>query len=378
MFRSLITGLLVVGFASADCSRASLQAATDRYVAAQASGAGWLNVFPNHTYTENESPVDIRTGVLSVPMKLDHNRSIHDTVACASFTELVAANQENPSVIGTRILYGPGTNGSLWAHTIESIVTKTGDWAFNATGYLRWNALETWDPIPGSKRDSREAIKAAGDAYFDRFNNVNITVPFGVPCDRLEGGAYTGAHDLANNTCDIGGLPSNIKVTNRRYVVDEVMGVVDIFLGFPGLDRSVDKPAPDSHMFRVEGGRIRYIHTVSACYNAGCGMNGTLFGKRSLKGTFPGRRWKNRTSVERGWYKGAALEKKWLNSTAAMEKRSWNDTVVEKRSMNSTSLTNQEHNSTSKRWQNRSVRLTQAPHPNGGWRANLTAETWRA
>lgn len=65
-------------------------------------------------------------------------------------------------------------------------------------------------------------------------------------------------------------------MTNRRYVVDEEMGAVAIYLGFPGLDRSVaEKPMPDSHFFRVEGGKIRYIHTVTTCEHAGCGMNGT-------------------------------------------------------------------------------------------------------
>ena len=59
-------------------------------------------------------------------------------------------------------------------------------------------------------------------------------------------------------------------------MVDEVMGAVDIFLGFPGLDRSQGQaPMPDSHFFRVEGGKVRYIHTVSSCVQAGCGMNGT-------------------------------------------------------------------------------------------------------
>jgi hypothetical protein len=65
-------------------------------------------------------------------------------------------------------------------------------------------------------------------------------------------------------------------MTHRKYVVDEVMGVVDVFMGFTGLDRTRNtEGAPDSHMFRVEGGRIRYIHTASACFVDGCGMNGT-------------------------------------------------------------------------------------------------------
>ncbi|KAI8625524.1 hypothetical protein F5Y19DRAFT_449804, partial [Xylariaceae sp. FL1651] len=166
---------------------------------------------------------------------------------------------------------------------IESIVTDRGDWAFNATGYSYWNSLENWNPIPKEKQDSREVIQAAGDAYFNRFDNANITVPFGVPCSRLEGGFSTATLNLTGNTCDVG-LPSTIVVTNRRYVIDQEMGVVDIFVGFPGLDRSQGmQPMPDSHMFRVESGKIRYIHTVSSCIQAGCGLSGVGIPSRRVQ-----------------------------------------------------------------------------------------------
>jgi hypothetical protein len=276
MLRFFLAALALATYASADCSRASLQAATARYVTAQSKGAGLAGLVSNLTYTENDAHVNANQSILNLPLNITQTRSIHDTVACSTFTEIIAAGLPRQYVIGTRILWGFSRSGTLLAHTIESVVTKPGDWAFDAVGYLRWNAMESWTSIPEGQRDSRAVIKAAGDGYFDRFNNVNVTVPFGTPCARLEGGAYTGANALGNNTCDIGGLPSNIKVTNRRYVIDEVMGAVDIFLGFPGLDRSVgNRPVPDSHLFRVEGGRIRYIHTVSACFNAGCGMNRT-------------------------------------------------------------------------------------------------------
>lgn len=32
----------------------------------------------------------------------------------------------------------------------------------------------------------------------------------------------------------------------------------------------------DSHLFRVERGKITYIHTLSTCAAPGCGLNGTL------------------------------------------------------------------------------------------------------
>jgi hypothetical protein len=215
--------------------------------------------------------MDVHKGVLTTALKIDSARSIHDTVNCATFTELIAASNPHPYVIGTRMLFSP--DGST-VTTIESIVTDQGDWAFNATGYLHYNSLENWDPIPPEKRDSRDVIKAAGDAYFNRFANASVVVPFGTPCARLEGGASTGASNPTGDTCGLG-LPSTITVTNRRYVVDEEMGCVDIFVGFPGLDRSQGQaPMPDSHFFRVEGGKIKAIHTVSSCVQAGCGLSG--------------------------------------------------------------------------------------------------------
>ncbi|KAI1371883.1 hypothetical protein F4677DRAFT_456938 [Hypoxylon crocopeplum] len=277
MALSILLGLLLFSTsASAECTREFLIGATDTYVTAQAQGsssdvAGLAA--SNVTYTENEKPMAITEGVLTESIKIDHNRSIHDTANCATFTEIIAASNPHQYVIGTRIIFNSENKISL----MESIVTDAGDWAFNATGYLYWDSLENWDPIPEDRRDTREVIQAAGDAYFERFKNESVVVPFGVPCSRLEGGASTAPLNMTGDSCTLAGLPSTLVVTNRRYVVDEVLGVVDIYLGFPGLDRSQGQaPMPDSHMFRVESGKIRYIHTVSSCVEAGCGFNGTI------------------------------------------------------------------------------------------------------
>jgi hypothetical protein len=213
MLYSLLAALALASHASADCSRASLLAATARYVAAQSKGSGLTGLTSNFTYTENDARVNLTQSILNLPLNISQSRSIHDTVACSSFTEIIAAGLAHQYVIGTRILYDAAAHSRnctpLRAHTVESIVTKPGDWAFDATGYLRWNAIENWAPIPEGKRDSRAVIKAAGDAYFDRFDDVNVTVPFGTPCARLEGGAYTGARALGNDTCGLG-LPGRL------------------------------------------------------------------------------------------------------------------------------------------------------------------------
>lgn len=64
---------------------------------------------------------------------------------------------------------------------------------------------------------------------------------------------------------------------SHRYVIDEIYGVVNIFLGFPGLDGGSSEPAPDSHTFRVVNGKLRYIHTLSTCEgHPGCKANSTV------------------------------------------------------------------------------------------------------
>ncbi|KAI0006612.1 hypothetical protein F4779DRAFT_620443 [Xylariaceae sp. FL0662B] len=273
---NLLGWLLFSATASAECTRDFLIGATDAYSAAQADGSSSDIVAlaaPNIVYTENFAPADIATGVLSEAVAIDHIFSIHDTVNCGTFTEIIAASNPHPYVIGTRIIFNEDNQISL----MESIVTDEGDWAFNATGYLYWTSQETWDPIPEELRDTRDVIQAAGNSYFERFKNESVVVPFGIPCSRLEGGASTAPLNLTGDSCTLAGLPSTLVVTDRRFLVDEVIGVVDIYLGFPGLDRTQGQdPMPDSHMFRIEQGEIRYIHTVSSCVEAGCGFDGGI------------------------------------------------------------------------------------------------------
>ena len=142
---------------------------------------------------------------------------------------------------------------------MQTIVTSTGDWLFNATGTLYYASHETpWDIIPSSSRDSRDVIKAAADAYLDLFKDKTVKVPWGSPCARLEGGSYTG-HIPAqqSDSCNVG-VPSGLDLTNRRYVIDEETGEVDVFLNFGGTTGLTD-----SHEFRIEGGKIRFVHTIT-------------------------------------------------------------------------------------------------------------------
>ncbi|KAI0536757.1 hypothetical protein GGR58DRAFT_474049 [Xylaria digitata] len=240
------------------CDRALLQEATSRYTAAQSTGQSqWLSTLlsENVALIENNAKSSIPESlVLHQSLAIAHARHIYDTVACASFSELVSLTPSPGYQIGTQLRLDAGTRKII---KIDSIVTSAGDLYFNTTHALHYLLREDWAPIAPSDRDSRATIQAAADAYYAYFSNGSTIVPWGTPCDRLEGGAYMG-QGLANDTCDAGLPPFSVEMRDRRYVVDESVGSVNILSEFGIL-------GPDSHEFRVENGKIRWIHAMTNC-----------------------------------------------------------------------------------------------------------------
>jgi hypothetical protein len=252
---------------SATCDREALIKVADGYVAAQTAGS--LGTFQttlagNWTYQENNKIIDVKKGVLSKSLKIDHRRTNADTTACRTFTELIIADSANPYVIGTQIQH----DASMKVTMIDTIASTTGSWLFDSKKTLQYVLQEKWDTIPEAKRDARAIIQAAGDAYLDMWSNATSSeaVPWGTPCTRLEGSAYTGKGQ-PDDSCKPG-IPSNHSQapnTHRRYVVDETMGSVSIFCLWEHM-----MMAADSHEFRLEGGKLRYVHTMTECGGKTC------------------------------------------------------------------------------------------------------------
>ncbi|KAF2260265.1 hypothetical protein CC78DRAFT_590083 [Lojkania enalia] len=263
MLRLFISAVALAATATAHCTRPQLVEAVDSYLEAQTSGqiSAFKARFDNSTwlgYYENSRKLDVSTGVLNTGLKVTHNRSLYDTINCMTYTEVIANDPANPHVIGTQLKFA---NHKI--NRVDSIVTKPGDWLFNITGYSYWVTQEDWSAIPEEKRDTRETIKKAADAYLDLFNDPTVEVPWGKPCVRLEGGLY--GDPGPNGTCAVG-VPTGVPITNRRYVIDEMYGAVDVLNDFGG------SKWPDSHEFRIEGGKLRYVHTMTHCGIPNCGV----------------------------------------------------------------------------------------------------------
>lgn len=272
-----LAALLLFGAAPAlaqgpTCDRSDLKGMAASYIAAQTAGeatkipmADWMPI------TEQGEDGSLSTGMLSKPQKIDFSRSFYDVATCQSFTEAVITDPAHPYVIGALMRYA-GHNSAIAADRVagvELVITDKKDWLFNARKTLTYSKAENWGEIPEADRDTRQTILAAANAYLDSFDNKSVQVPWGSPCARLEGGLYSGkgAPGVAtpDDTCNVG-VPSGVKIVERHYVVDETVGAVAVFSLF-GTNK-----LPDVHTFRIEKGKIRYVHTMTVCKTENCGL----------------------------------------------------------------------------------------------------------
>ncbi len=239
-------------FAQVACTRDGLQAATNLYLDAQTKGdTSGMPLATSVAYIENMQIVDIKTGVIQKPMKIDFHRTLIDPVTCQTFTEVIVTDKTHPYVLGTRIRVNHDK-----IVEIESMVTQQGDWLFNADNYYKWSPTEDWGEIPADQRDTRETLVSAANAYLDAFLEKKLDlVPWGEPCNRTEGGARTGK-GLPTDSCTVG-VPAGVNIVARRFIVDPTIGAVVAFctFGVGGI--------PDTHLFRLNHGKLRYVHTLT-------------------------------------------------------------------------------------------------------------------
>jgi len=168
------------------------------------------------------------------------------------FIQMIVTDEAHPVVFAVQFNVRGGN-----ASNVSVITSEKDDWLFDAKATYEYASREDWGTIPEGERSSREELVAAADAYLDLFKDKSVEVPWGTPCARLEGGIYT-ARGTPEDSCNVG-VPENVDLVEREYVVDETIGAVDVFLKF-GENRR-----PDSHLFRVENGKLRYIHTITNC-----------------------------------------------------------------------------------------------------------------
>ncbi len=266
-----------ISYAQVSCTREGLKAAADLYIAAQTKGdiAG-LPLAKGLGYVENFKTMNINEGLIQKAMKIDHQRSLLDTATCQTFTEVIVSDKANPYVLGTRLR----VNHGLIAE-IEMLWTTTAYWLFDVDNYLKYSSSEDWGTIPAAKRDTRATLVSAASAYLDAFLEGKMDlVPWGSPCNRTEGGTR-----IPGDSCQAG-VPSGVNIANRHFVVDETIGAVVAFCTFGAGNATGGSGAPDTHLFRVENGKLRYVHTLTHLLQANGPGRGAQ-GKGAPKGAAP-------------------------------------------------------------------------------------------
>jgi hypothetical protein len=245
------------------CTRGSLQAKVDAYIDSLKKGEpSLMPLAPGAKYIENRKETAFEEGVWQEPLVVDFHRSLLDTELCETYTEIISASGSHPYVIGTRLKITGDTIAE-----VEALVTDKDDWLFNSSNYLKYSSQENWSILPPEMRSDRQTLIRVANAYFDVFKDPSSAneVPWNIPCARLEGGIYTNPENKPDASCTEGPpLEGSVEITNRRFIVDVDMGTV------VGLANFGDENGwPDSHIFRLENGKVRYVHTLTVCPN-GC------------------------------------------------------------------------------------------------------------
>ena len=241
------------------CARENLQAKVNAYIDSLKKGeSSLMPLAAGAKYIENMKETSFEEGIWQEPLVVDFHRSFLDTELCETFTEIICATQSHPYVIGSRLkITGDGIV------EVEALVTDKDDWLFNASNYLKYSSQEDWPILPPEMRSDRETLIGVGNAYFDVFKDFTTAdrIPWNIPCARLEGGMYTNPENKPNASCTEGPpLEGSVEIVNRRFIVDVDMGSV------VGLANFGDENGwPDSHIFRLENGKMRYVHTLTVC-----------------------------------------------------------------------------------------------------------------
>ncbi|HYD23612.1 MAG TPA: hypothetical protein VEB68_02365 [Croceibacterium sp.] len=250
------------------CTRDELKAVTAAYVEAQRTGdISGLPLHDKARFLENMTDVERGAGLWNTALPVAHQMSFHDDKRCKTFTEVIVTEGGRPYVIGTRLYVHEGK-----VIRVDSIVTKPGDWLFNANAYLKYSSAEDWAPLMKYQHTPPAEMIRGANAYLDAFADKFVDIPWGQPCARLEGGAYTNRDNKPDASCEVGIPAGVLYIVNRDYLIDEEKGVINVFCRFGNSATG----GPDSHSFRFVDGKIRAVHTLSALPGPQADDNGAI------------------------------------------------------------------------------------------------------
>jgi hypothetical protein len=213
----------------------------------------------NLRITENAAEIKLGEGLVKAGGKAQMQRTIVDTGRCSTLTQAVVeetvAGKSGQALVAVRLKVESGR-----VTEIETIIARTGDFAFKPQGVLD-NKDQDWTTLlPAENRRSREFLNGQAEKYYVMFEDHSVDPGFATPCSRWENGTFTTPQG------DCSWKTSVMTHPRRRFPV------TDVELGVAAVITNFRDDWLDMHMFKFnKDGKIDLIQAVDGPGTKGTG-----------------------------------------------------------------------------------------------------------
>ena len=174
------------------CTRDNLKAmAANYFKAVETHAMSALPTAANVRITENAAEIKQGEGFFKTGGKAQLQRTIVDIRKCSTLTQAVVDEtgaKPGPVLMAVRLKSDGGK-----VSEIETIIARTGDFAFNPQGALDTKDQDWATLMPAAQRRTREFLNGQADKYYQMFEDHKVDPGFATPCNRWENGTLTTA-----------------------------------------------------------------------------------------------------------------------------------------------------------------------------------------
>jgi hypothetical protein len=256
----LIAALASVAAQAQTCTREGLKAiAANYFKAVETHQPSALAMAATVRITENAAEIKAGEGFFKTGGKAQLQRTIVDTAKCSTLTQAVvdenAAGKTGPVLMAVRLKSEGGK-----VSEIETIIARTGDFAFKPQGVLDTRNQDWATLMPAAQRRTREFLNGQADKYYEMFVDHKVDPGFALPCNRWENGTLT----TAKGDCSWNGAV--MTHPRRRFPV------TDVELGVAAAITNFRDDWLDVHIFKFnQDGKIELIQAVDGPGTKGTG-----------------------------------------------------------------------------------------------------------
>ncbi len=239
-----------------NCTRDSLKATVANYFkAVETHTMSALPTPTNVRITENAVEIKPGEGFFKTGGKVQLQRTIVDTGKCSTLTQAVVNESAGPVLMAVRLKSDGGK-----VSEIETIIARTGDFAFKPQGVLDTKDQDWETLMPAAQRRTREFLNGQADKYYQMFEDHKVDPGFATPCNRWENGTLT----TAKGDCS---WSASVMTHPRRQ-----FPVTDVELGVAAAITNFRDDWLDVHIFKFDkDGKIALIQAVDGPGTKGTG-----------------------------------------------------------------------------------------------------------